>query len=252
MRAGSRARVPCQELMASSAFVFVLLLCLGCASSQQFSSLDIGSVRECIFAEEINYCSEYVTYEVPSSIAWLANIIEAEIRNKVEGPDLGADVEMCRETLKETYCRKRFPSCSSENNLVTFGRSENCVARMQMNCVDLAGSIIKAGLCNITQAPLHDGSCRALSDHSDLQHCNQLETDLHISNWMHRYVQLTDLELQQSAQILGAQEQCWELYTTFTCSFLGHCAGERVLLTNTLEMCQSILDWWVEFTMVIE
>ncbi len=208
--------------------------------SQPASSLAIGSVQECTtIADDINYCSEYVTYEVPASIAWLAEIIESDIRNRVETPDIGN----CREVLKETYCKKKFPRCSMENNMVVFERSANCTERLQRNCATQAASLIKVGFCNITQAPLDSGTCEALSGYTDLQHCSLLGTGLHVSNWMYQYILQTDLELQRSFQFLGNQMECWELYRGFICTSLGRCVGEQVHLTNTQEMCESVLNW---------
>ena len=212
-------------------------------SSRSTLFVDIGSIQQCAVADDISYCSEYVTYEVPASIAWLANIIDSDIRSRVENPDL--DDGECREILKETYCKKRFPRCSMENSMVLFETSENCAERLQSSCPDRASSLIEVGYCNFTQAALNSGTCNALSGHEDLQHCNMLENNHHVSNWMHQYVWQTDLELQQDFRFLGTHLECWELYRDFMCSYIGRCVGQRVQLINNQEMCDSILNWLV-------
>ena len=71
-----------------------------------------------------------------------------------------------------------------------------------------------------------------------------LSRDLPVSDWMYQHIRQEDVELQRSFQgILSHQSSCWEKYRDFLCSVIGQCVDARVLLVNTREMCQAILDW---------
>lgn len=209
------------------------------------SPFDAGSVVGCE-VPQTSYCTG-ITYEVPSSIAWLTEVIEFEIRNTVDPEGLG-DRGMCTAIFKETLCRKKFPRCSSEQNQVFFETSDNCEERLRSNCQPrLANSLVEVGRCNATQTSLRSGSCRTLSSYNqdgDLQHCNLLGRDMHVSDWMYEYVKQVDLELQQSFhKILGHQLECWQQYRNFLCGAVGDCVGDRVWLINTMDTCQSVIDW---------
>lgn len=165
------------------------------------AGFDVGPVGSCK-APETAYCIE-ITYDVPAPIARLTEVIEFEIRNTVEPPDSVDDAGPCREILKETLCRKKFPRCSTQDNQVYYENPENCEERLSNNCNQRqAGSLIKLGYCESTQANLHSGSCRTLSSYdqdNELQHCNLLDSDIQISDWMYSHIYQVNQQLQQSS-----------------------------------------------------
>lgn len=69
--------------------------------------LDVGRVDSCE-RPRTSYCTE-VEYEVPAAVSWLTEVIEYEIRNTVDPQDSEDDLGTCRDVLKETLCRKKFP-----------------------------------------------------------------------------------------------------------------------------------------------
>ena len=149
----------------------------------------IGRVDSCE-TPTTTYCDE-VSYAVPSSIAWLTEVIEYEIRNKVEPEDAEGDLNLeCKDVLKETFCKKKFPRCSPGENRVFFETSENCTHRLQENCGRRGESLIRAGLCNVVDAELRSETCLPLSEHGQvqLQHCNLMERDTLVSDWMYQYI----------------------------------------------------------------
>lgn len=210
------------------------------------SQFNVGQIEDCL-VPQTTYCTD-ITYQVPASIAWLTEFIEVEIRDIVDGPD-GPDLgNACRDVYKETLCRNKFPSCSRQHNRVYFEVAENCKKRLRDNCADIASSVIKLGHCNSTELNLHSGSCRRLSSHDDanqLQHCNLLEGDIFVSDWMYEYIRRLDLKLQEdfSTQILSFQPECWQQYRDFLCGAVGQCVGSSIQLINTQETCEAILNW---------
>ena len=207
---------------------------------------DVGPVESCRVPETA-YCTE-ITYDVPAPIARLAEVIEFEIRNTVESPDSVDDMGACRDILKETLCRKKFPRCSTQENQVYYENSVNCEERLRNNCIQRqADSLIKLGYCEGTQANLHSGSCRTLSSYdqnNELEHCNLLDSDILISDWMYSHIYQIDKQLQLSnLPLLRHQHNCWQLYTNFLCSAVGQCVGNRVQLINTQEMCEAVISW---------
>lgn len=175
-----------------------------------------------------------------------------EIRSTVDGP--GDDQEQdqeCMEVYKEALCRKQFPRCSTQNNLVYFEAVDNCAERLRNHCPDImADAVIKLEYCNSTQLNLHSGSCRTLSSYindsnNGLQQCNMLDRDILVSDWMYERIRQVDLKLQQEFGLsyLSAQQDCWEKYRNFQCGAVGECVGDRTLLINSLETCQAVLNW---------
>lgn len=218
-------------------------------SSQPKNPFDAGAVSSCE-VPETRYCADYVTYQVPSSIAWLAVIKDNKISNTIEPMEDDLSDSQCNiEILKETWCKKEFPRCSDsvESNQVLFEAPENCEERLRSsNCVQ-ADSIIKRGFCQSSQSTLHSGSCRTLSSHDqvgELQQCSALGEDVQVSDWMFHYISRVDMELRSGVLVRQTQE-CWQLYRNFLCGAVGECVGERVRMINTQEMCQAILNWSV-------
>lgn len=211
------------------------------------SAFDVGPIAGCQ-VPLTTYCTD-ITYEVPASIAELTEFIEFELRNIVDPEDGQRDPGAgdCRDVYKQTLCRNRFPRCSTQNNQVYFEASENCEERLRESCADRASSVIKLGYCNSTQLNLHSGSCQRLSSYDqagELQHCNLLDRDILVSDWMYEHIRQVDLKLQQDFPlILSSQSECWERYRNFLCSAVGQCVGSRIQLINTQETCEAVLNW---------
>ena len=230
--------------------ILSFLLVLGCvvplehelvsqAETLATSALDVGSTEACE-VPTTNFCG--IDYEVPAPIASLAESIESEIRTTVDSDDS----EACRSVFKEALCRKRFPRCSTSTNQVFFEPLDNCVEELSNNCAEQASSYIESGLCNSTLSALLSGSCRRLSEHDQasnfLQHCNQLERDIFVTDWMYEHIKQVDFQLQQ-ATFLRSQKTCWQEYRNFQCSAMGECTGNRVHLINTQGICERVINW---------
>ena len=206
---------------------------------------DVGPINSCQ-VPQTTFCS-MVTYEVPAPIAKLTDFIEMEIRSTVEDPaDDQEEVQECMEVYKETLCRKQFPRCSAQDNLVYFEAVENCEERLRNLCPDVASAVIKLEYCSSTQLNLYSGSCRRLSSYNNtLQHCNLLERDILVSDWMYERIRQVDLKLQQEFGLsyLSSQPDCWQKYRNFQCGAVGECVGDRTQLINSREACEAVLNW---------
>lgn len=213
------------------------------------SPFDVGPIEGCQ-VPQTTYCTD-ITYEVPDSIAELTEFIEFELRNVVEPVDGQNDLGAgnCRDDLyKQTLCRNKFPRCSTQQNQVYFEALENCEERLREGCADRASSVIKLGYCNSTQLNLHSGSCQRLSSYDqarELQHCNLLDRDILVSDWMYEHIRKVDLKLQEdfSFNYFSSQRECWQRYRNFLCSAVGQCVGSRIQLINTQETCEAVLNW---------
>jgi hypothetical protein len=213
------------------------------------SPFDVGPVGDCRIPQT-SYCMDVVTYEVPASIAELTSFIEFEIMGTAEEMQDDQGPGSCKDVYKETLCRKKFPRCSTEQNQVYYEAVQNCEDRLRSSCDEaIVRLVIKLGYCNSTQFDLHSGqgSCRSLSSYNqtgELQHCNSLESNILISDWMYEYIRLVDLTLQNSLYLSGgAHQRCWLRYGNFLCGALGQCLGGRVQLLNTQEDCEAVLNW---------
>ena len=203
---------------------------------------DAGEVGACMVPQTL-YCSE-IRHQVPASIARLAQIIEIEIRSAVE-PDGGDISTGCKEIIKETLCKQRFPICSPVLSTVTFTSSDNCEERLRDSCSgSVFNQLIGKGFCNYSQSSFQAGSCsRNFSD--QLQHCNMLiHEGIQVTDWMHQYIRHLDMSLQdESYNTLRYNSVCWHKYTSYFCNFNGKCTGNRIHLINTYEICESLHDW---------
>lgn len=230
-------------------FLLFLQLCscvpqqLEISQQPEGSPFDVGPQESCQ-VPQTTYCTD-VTYQVPASIARLTEFIEFEIRNIVEPADDQSVPQDCIIVYKETLCHKKFPRCLSQLNQVYFETSVNCEERLRRSCPNRVDSVIKLGYCNTTEFILHSGSCRSLSSSNELQHCNLLERDILVSDWMFEYIRQVDLNLQQEypLRLLSSQSECWQRYRNFLCSAVGRCVGSRVQLVNTMETCEEVLTW---------
>ena len=193
-------------------------------------------------SSSVVYCSEVVNYTVPSPIARIAEFLDHEVMGTVEAIEDASSV--CKDVLKETYCKRKFPRCSSDQ--VLFEIPHNCAERLEDSCGDLGRSLINDNFCATeVQAPLRSGECRPLTSYDtkgSLQYCGRLEQSLHVSEWMYQYILQVDVELDREI-LLTSPTMCWERYQNFFCSAVGNCTGENVEQVNTVERCKSIPQW---------
>ena len=206
--------------------------------------LDAGPVDSCEIPAA-NFCSS-VDYSVPSGVASIAHIIEAEIRG-IYDTNLQHG-EQCAEALKQIHCAQKFPRCSEDLETVTL-TSLNCAEMVSSVCPSqIVDSINAERVCELNgTAPL--AGCKPITEFDyEFQHC-PMDSDLYVTEWLHELMKFADnqLSVRLTTGALGddAYEACRADYARYFCQFSGRCwnEGRRIEIANTYELCERVVTW---------
>ena len=204
---------------------------------------DLGPVTACK-RPSTNVCS--IDYDVPASIAVLAEIIEFEIQGRLASPL--AHPQSCADGLKEVLCAFRFPRCEVTTGNVVMKSTPNCMQKIA-SCARAESVIQAEGLCELnTTVPLE--SCAPLSESQiKFERCSVIEASTSVTAWMLEYMKLTDREWatklnNTSLSTLGSRPECVNNLLRYHCGFYGQCAGNgRIEISNSEGFCNEMISW---------
>ena len=194
-------------------------------------------------------CNNTVNYSVPSSVAKIANVINALIGNiyeqALENTNYG---EECAMALRDIHCAQNFPSCSEDEQTVTLSPAVDCAATLLVCPQNVRKDIMDSGLCDLetTTTPLAD--CKPVIDYNyDFQHCQE-KPGWYVTDWMHELMKHADKQLvvRLSPGGIAASygSDCNQPTADYQCQFMGRCwQNERVEIINTVQSCDPLLDW---------
>ena len=211
---------------------------------------DLGPVTACRLPST-NVCS--INYEVPASIAALADIIDFEIQGKLQVLTSIRRSESCDTgTLKEILCAFRFPRCEGTTNVV-MKSAPNCTQKIA-SCPNSIKDLMKAeGVCQL-DATVPLDSCAPLSESQvQFKRCrgSVIETSTSVTAWMLEYMKLTDSEWDAKLNssngglsTLGSRPGCINNLLQYYCGFYGQCAGnDRTEIRNSEGFCNDMISW---------
>ena len=213
------------------------------ASSNSFG------VTSCRKLPSMNLCS--IEYQVPASIAAMANIIEFHINGKLMEISELPGSDNCRPVYLEAMCAFYFPRCEGPN--VVMSSMPSCVQRTSSTCHSAVQRLITAeGICSLNAtAPLD--SCNALSEYeaySSFQRCSVVDASTKVTAWMVEYMKAIDREwtekLRENSQIssLWQQTPCIQGISRYYCQFYGKCTDNgEIKLSNSEGFCGGVLEW---------
>lgn len=214
---------------------------------------DAGEVTECR-QPSTNFCS--IDYEVPDSIAALAEVIEYEISGKLTGLGGTPNFDSCHPVLMEAMCAYRFPRCDADGTNVVMSSLPNCTQRIDAACTfPHVRSLIEAeGVCALQETTVQLDSCEPAKDFpgwDQLEHCSSVVDDsTRVTAWMMQYMNMTNLELRQKLAPNTALSSLWNPSTCsegaslYFCQFYGHCTDRgRIELSNSEGFCDTVVSW---------
>ena len=215
-------------------------------SNPNANPFDLGAVTECR-RPSTNVCS--IDYDVPASIASLAEIIEFDIQGRLSNPIVALrGGESCRAGYLQTLCAFRFPRCDGTN--VVMRSLPNCTQATARCSSSLKQLITAEGLCQL-QATVPLDSCAPLSESQvEFQHCSVVEESTSVTAWMLEYMNLIDEELVEkfipnnSVSSLWNPPACSATTAQYYCQFYGQCTGNgRIEVKNTEGFCDNVINW---------
>ena len=215
------------------------------ASSSPF---DLGAVSSCR-RPSTNVCS--IDYEVPESIAALADLIETEIQGRLSILDNIPNGDGCRPRFLEAMCAYRFPRCNQERTSVFMKSLVNCTQKIQASCPsEISALVHDEGVCQL-DATVPLDSCAPLSESQvQLQRCSVVDPSTSVTAWMLEYIKLIDSELnlkftpRYSLSTLWSQPDCSANTAKYYCQFYGQCTGDgRIETRNTEGFCDDVINW---------
>ena len=206
---------------------------------------DLGPVTNCR-RPSTNVCS--IDYEVPASIATLADIIEFEIQGRLMSPLTTAQSSSCQAGVKEALCAFRFPRCEGQN--VVMNSTPDCTQEISSCNSNLRRLVEAEGLCQL-QATVPLDSCAPLSESQiQFQRCSVVDVSTSVTAWMLKYMNLTDREWDQkldpgqALSTLGNHAACTDNLLRYHCGFYGQCTGNgRIEIKNSEGFCNDMISW---------
>ena len=192
-------------------------------------------------------CSQ-VDYEVPSSIAALADLIEYHIDGKRNEFSEFPHSANCEADLLEAMCAFYFPRCEGPN--VIMRSMPDCKQRLK--CSNPLERLVDAeGICSLNATVPLD-SCNALSQYeayNNFEVCSVVDGSTKVTAWMVEYMNLTDREwtkkLNNGLSSLSSQPaECNRPTLLYYCQFYGHCTTDgEIELINSESDCDGMLSW---------
>ena len=225
--------------------VSVILMLTTLAVTNNAQENDFGFIGTCE-RPNLRYCDRIIDHEVPASIARQSQFVEISIRLWVEYIEFMEENPTCGVGLKKALCKQRFPECSELHNVVMFEAHSTCEADLQ-NC-SINNNIVNE-ICSSVNTSLYLGTSQPLDQHSKcvgryLERCNQQSRRTMMTDWMFRFLSLTDTQLgADTSSLLQQYGDCYNKYVQYRCD-MGHSEGHHVISSNTQESCyNSVLGW---------
>ena len=238
--------------MSTSSSVFILLLLSVARYSDtqtpkhgiitdSENPFDGGAVESCE-QPVTSFCN--IDYEVPTSIARLAAIIEYSIVN-TNNNTVQNYGRICASEYTSYLCKLRFPRCqrregSQEMEVVL--RSLDCSA-IELSCEDPQTNDLQFQCNNIANITVPIGGCRpisALAEDFNLEYCSTMSETTLVTRWMLEY-----MKYQVAINMYVLTQPCGHKLVSHMCGLLGRCTadGQRVEFINTYELCREAVEW---------
>ena len=197
-----------------------------------------------------------VDYEVPSSVARVAEAVERYINlTYSEDFDLVYSAA-CGNATRRIVCSQRFPRCvtgTDGEKQVVFS-SLQCELELRDNCGTQAGSFVDmltSKLCSVEDSTSDVGECKSVLQYAtDRGETGQfgycvLSEDWKVTEWMYQYLKYFDQAAQALVQVTSYPQLCAKKLANFTCQSVGRCSEsmESVQLINTRQLCEQAVSW---------
>ena len=217
-----------------------------------------------LYAGPVNSCEVPVThtcrvdYEVPSSVARVAEAVERYI-NSTYGEDFDEVFSAaCGNATRRIVCSQQFPRCvagTDGKKQVEFS-SQQCELELKDNCGTDAGSFLNnfqfiSELCSVNDSSSEVGGCKSVLQYAtDRRETGQfgycvLSEDWKVAEWMYQHLKYFDQTAQAIVQVPSYPLLCAKKLANFTCQLVGRCSEsmESVQLINTRQLCEQAVNW---------